>query len=344
MSMTACPRFLRRVEVAPVLAGLVLLAAAMLKALEPASLSRSDFFSSRPARIAVIEFEILLGLSLLLQIRPWHIRRVALWTFSIFACVSAYHVLANDASCGCFGTLAVSPWISLAIDVAIFAMLACVANVGGRTSSRGDDELAALTRIPTAWSAFRIATALAAEGINLQFCNLIVNYDLPWNPQRIEQRIGRCHRYGQECDVVVVNFLNKSNAADLRVYQLLDEKFKLFSGVFGVSDEVLGAVESGVDFEKRIAAIYQKCRSPVQIEFEFDQLQRELDTDIIAGQRDAREKLLDNFDQEVIEKVRIQSEGFLNRFNERLWQITAIFRRRSRPTERLYSTSKTSDS
>ncbi|MGO8752993.1 MAG: SNF2-related protein [Thermoguttaceae bacterium] len=167
-----------------------------------------------------------------------------------------------------------------------------------------------------------IATEAAAEGINLQFCNLVVNYDLPWNPQRIEQRIGRCHRYGQECDVVVVNFLNKSNAADLRVYQLLDEKFKLFSGVFGASDEVLGAVESGVDFEKRIAAIYQKCRSPVQIEFEFDQLQHELDADIVAGQRDAREKLLDNFDQEVIEKVRIESEGLRDRFNERLWQIT----------------------
>ncbi|MBE7558705.1 DEAD/DEAH box helicase [bacterium] len=66
-----------------------------------------------------------------------------------------------------------------------------------------------------------IATEAAAEGINLQFCNLVVNYDLPWNPQRIEQRIGRCHRYGQKFDVVVVNFLNKNNAADLRVYQLL---------------------------------------------------------------------------------------------------------------------------
>ena len=86
--------------------------------------------------------------------------------------------------------------------------------------------------------------------------------------------------------------------------ELLDEKFRLFDGVFGASDEVLGAVESGVDFEKRIAAIYQKCRTPEQIQFEFDQLQRELDTDIVAGQRDAREKLLDNFDQEVVERVR----------------------------------------
>ena len=101
----------------------------------------------------------------------------------------------------------------------------------------------------------------------------------------------------------------RANAADQRVYELLDEKFRLFNGVFGASDEVLGAVESGVDFEKRIAAIYQKCRTPEQIQFEFDQLQRELEAEISAGQRDAREKLLDNFDQEVVEKVRIQSHA-----------------------------------
>ncbi len=171
-------------------------------------------------------------------------------------------------------------------------------------------------------AAILIATEAAAEGINLQFCNLVVNYDLPWNPQRIEQRIGRCHRYGQKFDVVVVNFLNKANAADVRVYELLDEKFRLFDGVFGASDEVLGAVESGVDFEKRIAAIYQQCRTPEQIQFEFDQLQRELETEIAEGQKDAREKLLDNFDQEVVEKVRIQSWDFLDRFNRRLWLLT----------------------
>jgi adenine-specific DNA-methyltransferase len=56
-----------------------------------------------------------------------------------------------------------------------------------------------------------IATEAAAEGINLQFCSLVVNYELPWNPQRIEQRIVRCHRYGQKHDVVVVNFLNRNN-------------------------------------------------------------------------------------------------------------------------------------
>ena len=167
-----------------------------------------------------------------------------------------------------------------------------------------------------------IATEAAAEGINLQFCNLVVNYDLPWNPQRIEQRIGRCHRYGQKFDVVVVNFINKSNAADQRVYELLDQKFRLFDGVFGASDEILGTVESGVDFEKRIASIYQQCRTQEQIQFEFDQLQKELEVEIYAGEQDAREKLLNNFDQEVVEKVRIQSHDYLNRFNQQLWWVT----------------------
>src|SRR5699024_9085443 len=103
-----------------------------------------------------------------------------------------------------------------------------------------------------------IATESAAEGVNLQFCSLVINYDLPWNPQRIEQRIGRCHRYGQKHDVVVINFLNERNEADQRVYELLKEKFNLFTGVLGSSDEVLGNIESGVDFEKRILSIYQR--------------------------------------------------------------------------------------
>ena len=167
-----------------------------------------------------------------------------------------------------------------------------------------------------------IATEAAAEGINLQFCNLVVNYDLPWNPQRIEQRIGRCHRYGQEFDVIVVNFLNRENAADLRVYELLAEKFQLFNGVFGASDEVLGAVESGVPFEKRIASIVQGCRSKDQIQAEFDKLRDELEGEIADGERMAREKLLNNFDPEVVERVRIKSREYLDRYTQRLWSLT----------------------
>ncbi|MCY7327750.1 MAG: DEAD/DEAH box helicase, partial [Saprospiraceae bacterium] len=138
------------------------------------------------------------------------------------------------------------------------------------SGSRTADMRAALVDYFRDEATIMIATEAAAEGINLQFCSLLINYDLPWNPQRIEQRIGRCHRYGQKFDVVVVNFLNKANAADQRVYALLRDKFSLFNGVFGASDEVLGSIENGIDFEKRIAKIYQDCRTIEQIEIAFN--------------------------------------------------------------------------
>ncbi len=170
-----------------------------------------------------------------------------------------------------------------------------------------------------------IATEAGAEGINLQFCSLVVNYDLPWNPQRIEQRIGRCHRYGQKHDVVVVNFLNRKNAADQRVYELLDKKFKLFEGVFGASDEVLGAIESGVDFEKRINAIYQRCRKEEEIQSAFKELQMELEWQVNEAMAITRKKLLENFDDEVREKLRVRKEDAdaqLGRFERMLMQLT----------------------
>lgn len=170
-----------------------------------------------------------------------------------------------------------------------------------------------------------IATEAGAEGINLQFCSLVVNYDLPWNPQRVEQRIGRCHRYGQQYDVVVVNFLNTKNAADVRVFELLDQKFQLFAGVFGASDEVLGVVESGVAFETRIAEIYQNCRTPKEINASFDQLQEELSAQIQKEMTHARQSLLEHFDDEVKEKLRIRAldaKENLNRYERMLMQLT----------------------
>ena len=193
------------------------------------------------------------------------------------------------------------------------------------TGSRTADMRSALVEYFRDEGRIMIATEAGAEGINLQFCSLVVNYDLPWNPQRVEQRIGRCHRYGQKHDVVVVNFLNKNNEADQRVYQLLDEKFQLFEGVFGASDEVLGAVESGVDFEKRIAAIYQQCRKPAEIKREFDQLQLELSFEINEAMTRTRRQLLEHFDDEVTEKLRISEENskaILGRFERRLMQLS----------------------
>lgn len=160
-----------------------------------------------------------------------------------------------------------------------------------------------------------ITTEAGGEGINLQFCSLLVNYDLPWNPQRVEQRIGRVHRYGQLCDVVVVNFVNRKNRADELVYELLAKKFKLFDGVFGASDEILGAIESGVDIEQRILRIYQDCRSTEQIEAEFAALQAELDDSIGRREEAARQVLLENFDEDVVRNLRSRRAGMIDQIN-----------------------------
>lgn len=121
-----------------------------------------------------------------------------------------------------------------------------------------------------------ICTDIGSEGLNLQFCNTIINYDLPWNPMKIEQRIGRCHRYGQEHDVVAINLLNTQNAADQRVYDILSKKFELFDGVFGASDIALGALESGSSFEKMVLIIYQNCDTTAEFKKAFDKLDRKL--------------------------------------------------------------------
>ena len=203
------------------------------------------------------------------------------------------------------------------------------------TGSPSADKRAALVDYFRNEATIMIATEAAAEGVNLQFCSLLVNYDLPWNPQRIEQRIGRCHRYGQKFDVVVVNFLNKKNAADERVYELLNEKFFLFDGVFGASDDVIGTrvdrlanIESGVDFEKRIAKIYQECRTVDEIQKAFDDLKEEFEPDITEKMQNVRSTLLEKFDEEVRDKLKIDfenSKAYLNAFEQKLWKTTQYF-------------------
>lgn len=185
------------------------------------------------------------------------------------------------------------------------------------SGSRPVDVRAAITEEFRDRATILLATEAAAEGVNFQFCPLVVNYDLPWNPQRVEQRIGRCHRYGQKHDVVVINFLNKRNAADQRVFQLLSEKFRLFDGVFGASDEILGAVESGVDIERRIAQVYQTCRTSEEITAAFDALQAELEEQIKVQMAETRQRLLDHFDEDVQRRLRVHRDKAQASLDER---------------------------
>ena len=196
---------------------------------------------------------------------------------------------------------------------------------GRITGSKDIDIRAALIEHFRDSSSILIATEAAAEGVNMQFCSLVINYDLPWNPQRVEQRIGRCHRYGQKHDVVVINFFNERNHADLRVLELLADKFSLFNGVFGASDEVLGTIESGVDFEKRILSIYQTCRTPTEIDSAFAALRAEMDASIQVRMQDTRRQLIENFDADVHDRLRIQlqdTNASLDKFSRRFWDLS----------------------
>lgn len=159
-----------------------------------------------------------------------------------------------------------------------------------------------------------IVTDAGSEGLNLQFCSTIINYDLPWNPQKIEQRIGRCHRYGQTHDVVAINLLNTDNEADRRVYEILSKKFELFEGVFGASDVALGVLESGTSFEKRILDIYQKCGTVREIKKAFAELNRQLDSKINTQATELRSILLTESrvaKGEALEQTKAEIEKYL---------------------------------
>jgi len=199
---------------------------------------------------------------------------------------------------------------------------------GTITPSRAANMKAAIVEEFRDRATILIGTEAAAEGINLQFCSMVVNYDLPWNPQRVEQRIGRCHRYGQKYDVVVVNFVNQNNAADRRVYELLENKFHLFEGVFGSSDEILGALERGIDFERAVYNIVQTCRTNEEIDHEFDILQQKYGDIIAERKAETIQQVLEVFDEDVTAKLKsceTRTRASLARFDRWKYDLFAAY-------------------
>ncbi|MEO8025487.1 MAG: SNF2-related protein [Bryobacteraceae bacterium] len=132
-----------------------------------------------------------------------------------------------------------------------------------------------------------ISTEAGAKGLNLQFCDTLINYDLPWNPQRIEQRIGRIHRYGQRRGVTVISFLARENEAQRLTFDILSQKLDLFGKVLDSSDVVLHVPENnfpqslvsgiGVDFEAQLRRIYDQARSLEDITHELEALRMEIE-------------------------------------------------------------------
>ena len=172
-----------------------------------------------------------------------------------------------------------------------------------------------------------ISTEAGAEGLNLQFCSLVINYDLPWNPQRVEQRIGRCHRFGQKFDVTVINFINNSNKVEQRIYELLSQKFLLFDEVFGASDEVLGKINNVENLEYAIANIYQNCRTTEEIDDAFDKIQEQFGDEIKSSLDKTKKDIIDNFEEDIqkyFEDTIQTAEVKINYLESIFWNLTKI--------------------
>ena len=172
-----------------------------------------------------------------------------------------------------------------------------------------------------------IATGAGAEGLNLQFCSMVINYDLPWNPQVVEQRIGRCHRFGQKFDVAVINFLSSTNIVEQRIYELLSTKFKVFNDIFGSSDSILGTLEDGIDLQNSIISIYTKCRTIEEINRAFDIIQEQYKDIIDESMEKTRQELIDNFDEDLqvyFTNVLDNTKASVNKTEMLFWELTKI--------------------
>jgi SNF2 family DNA or RNA helicase len=122
---------------------------------------------------------------------------------------------------------------------------------GGLTSAQKEDRIRRFEGdIP-----LLIATEVGGEGRNLQFCHRLINYDLPWNPMKIEQRVGRLHRIGQQHEVTIFNLCAAGSAEDY-ILEILDKKINMFEMVIGEIDMILGRIQGDQEFSDLILDIW----------------------------------------------------------------------------------------
>ncbi|HYH95362.1 DEAD/DEAH box helicase [Hyalangium sp.] len=120
-----------------------------------------------------------------------------------------------------------------------------------------------------------LATEVGGEGRNLQFANVLVNFDLPWNPMKIEQRIGRLHRIGQQHEVHIFSLCNAQSAEE-RILDVLDRRIHLFELVVGEVDLILGRALGEKEFDERVFDIYASTGDEPALQKEFEALAEEL--------------------------------------------------------------------
>ena len=120
-----------------------------------------------------------------------------------------------------------------------------------------------------------LTTEIGGEGRNLQFCHQMLNYDLPWNPMKIEQRIGRIHRIGQKQEVMIYNLCAAGSIEDY-ILEILDRKINMFEMVIGEIDMILGRLNNEKDFSEMVYDIWMDSITEKDRKTAFGQLGRKL--------------------------------------------------------------------
>lgn len=171
-------------------------------------------------------------------------------------------------------------------------------------------------------SAILIATDTAAKGLDLEFCPMVINYDLLWNAIEMEQRIARCHRQGQQSDVLVVNLLCKENVADVRILELINKRTLQFDGIFGMSDPIVG------NFDVPIESVLNQIRDPKEIAAAFTEnltAHKEENQERVTN---AEDMLFTTFTKSVADRVTVTPqyiEDKVAELNDRLWEVVSAY-------------------
>ena len=168
-----------------------------------------------------------------------------------------------------------------------------------------------------------VTTDIAAEGFNLEFCSLVVNYDIPYNALEIEQRINRCHRQGQENDVIVLSFLAKENYGDVRTLEIARKRLEQYQGIIGMSDQIFGNFGADV-----LEVIRANARHKDEIQREFEQVLEQHKSSNETLVDAAESALFTSFTSEVSKKVSVTPKYIaekIQQINSDLWELTAPF-------------------
>lgn len=171
-----------------------------------------------------------------------------------------------------------------------------------------------------------ISTDNGAKGFNMEFSSVVIHYDLPYNTLKIEQRIDRCHRLGQNNDVISIAFIDKNNFSDVRKLELINKRVLVTDGVFGISDDIIGGFSD--DLKTGLNTVLSQIRPIEQIESDYQATLISNEADNRQLLSSAEDILFTTFTKELADKIDLTPRYISSKADElncKLWEIVKWF-------------------